>query len=84
MAQEEKKRVRRSDTLMYTAYQTIKEEICTGVIRSGELLSETQLAARMGISRTPLRRPWPPWRTRGWWRSSGGWGPRCAPCPSGT
>ena len=55
MAQEEKKRVRRSDTLMYTAYQTIKEEICTGVIRSGELLSETQLAARMGISRTPLR-----------------------------
>ena len=55
MAQEEKKRGRRSDTLMYTAYQTIKEEICTGVIRSGELLSETQLAARMGISRTPLR-----------------------------
>ena len=46
---------RRSGTLMYTAYQTIKEEICTGAIRSGELLSETQLAARLGISRTPLR-----------------------------
>ena len=44
---------RRSGTLMYTAYQTIKEEICTGAIRSGELLSETQLAARLGISRTP-------------------------------
>ena len=55
MARETSSPGRRSGTLMYTAYQTIKEEICTGAIRSGELLSETQLAARLGISRTPLR-----------------------------
>ena len=55
MAQEEKTHIKRPNTLMYTAYQTIKDEICTGAIRSGDLLSETQLAARLGISRTPLR-----------------------------
>ena len=55
MAWEAGSPVRRAGTLMYNAYQTIKEEICTGAIRSGELLSETQLAARLGISRTPLR-----------------------------
>ncbi len=52
---EGKKKRARTDTLMYTAYQTIKEAICTGEIRSGDLLSESQIAAGMGISRTPLR-----------------------------
>ncbi len=45
----------RSNTLTYAAYQRLKEDICNGVIRSGSLLSEAQVAAQLGISRTPVR-----------------------------
>ena len=49
------KRKDRSVTLTRAAYQSIKEDICTGAIRSGSLLSEAQIAANLGISRTPVR-----------------------------
>lgn len=45
----------RSATLMRSVYQTLKEEICTGMILSDDLLSEAQIAARLGVSRTPVR-----------------------------
>ena len=45
----------RSGTLTYAAYQSIKEDICNGVIRAGSLLSEAQIATNLGISRTPVR-----------------------------
>lgn len=45
----------RPGTLTYAAYQSIKEDICNGVIRSGSLLSESQIASNLGISRTPVR-----------------------------
>lgn len=49
------KRKDRSGTLTHAAYQSIKDDICTGAIRSGSLLSEAQIAANLGISRTPVR-----------------------------
>lgn len=55
MNQETITRKDRSGTLMRTVYHTLKEEICTGVIRSGDLLSEANIAARIGVSRTPVR-----------------------------
>ena len=53
--EQSRKKKSRSNTLTYTAYQKLKEDICNGVIRSGSLLSEAQVAAQLGISRTPVR-----------------------------
>ena len=37
-----------------TVYETIKEMILKNQLRSGEKLSQEKLAARLGVSRTPL------------------------------
>ncbi|MSU90243.1 FCD domain-containing protein [Rhodobacteraceae bacterium 2CG4] len=37
------------------AYRALLEEIRTGRLRPGERLRETELAARLGVSRTPIR-----------------------------
>ena len=37
------------------AYIALKEEIVTGVLKPGEVLSEVKIAKRLAISRTPLR-----------------------------
>lgn len=37
------------------AYDKIKDAICTGKIVPGDILSESQLAAQLGMSRTPVR-----------------------------
>lgn len=37
------------------AYNKIKDEICSGRITPGDILSESQLAAQLGMSRTPVR-----------------------------
>lgn len=42
-------------TLAERAYDKIKEALCSGTIRPGEILSESQLAEEMGMSRTPVR-----------------------------
>lgn len=55
MTQNPEKKLDRSGTLMRFVYHTLKEEICTGVIQSGDLLSELQIATRLGVSRTPVR-----------------------------
>jgi DNA-binding GntR family transcriptional regulator len=37
------------------AYRHVKEQILSGVLPGGELLSEGEVAARLGMSRTPVR-----------------------------
>lgn len=44
MIQKERNRAGRSGTLMKSVYHSLKEDICNGVIKTGELLSEAQLA----------------------------------------
>lgn len=44
-----------SETLSQTAYRLIKQDILEGRIAPDSLLSERDLALRLGISRTPLR-----------------------------
>ncbi len=41
--------------LNYYAYQAIKKDIIEGVLRPGTLISENELAEKLGISRTPVR-----------------------------
>ena len=36
-------------------FSTLEEEILTGVLQSGETVSENKLSARLGVSRTPIR-----------------------------
>ena len=55
MIQKERNRAGRSGTLMKSVYHSLKEDICNGVIKTGELLSEAQLAERLSVSRTPVR-----------------------------
>ena len=55
MIQKEQNRAGRSGTLMKSVYHSLKEDICNGVIKTGELLSEAQLAERLSVSRTPVR-----------------------------
>lgn len=45
----------RSATPGKTAYRQLSEEIVSGELAPGEMLVEAQLAARLGISRTPVR-----------------------------
>ena len=37
------------------AYDKIKDSICSGAIRPGDILSESQIAAELEMSRTPVR-----------------------------
>lgn len=45
---------RSSDTVQF-AYDLLRQEILMGVLPPGAVLSQVQLSARLGISRTPLR-----------------------------
>lgn len=42
-------------SLSDTAYNEIKDALCSGKIMPGDVLSESQLAANLGMSRTPVR-----------------------------
>ncbi len=44
-----------AETLSQTAYRRIKQDILEGRIAPDSMLSERELALRLGISRTPLR-----------------------------
>jgi DNA-binding GntR family transcriptional regulator len=50
------------------AYQTVKELIVTGELPGGELISEGDIASRMGTSRTPVREAFLRLQTEGWMR----------------
>jgi DNA-binding GntR family transcriptional regulator len=47
--------VRRAQSLADQAYQSIREAIATGVFQAGERMTERGLAARLGVSPTPVR-----------------------------
>ena len=42
-------------TLAERAYEEIREALCQGRFSPGDILSESQLAAQLGMSRTPVR-----------------------------
>ena len=46
---------RKGSTLMQVAYSEIRESIITNAVKSGDVLSEQQIAQELGISRTPVR-----------------------------
>ncbi|MBF9519358.1 GntR family transcriptional regulator [Mycobacteroides chelonae] len=50
------------------AYRSVKERILSGDIPGGELLSEGEISARMGCSRTPVREAFLRLETEGWLR----------------
>src|SRR5215469_10198275 len=47
--------VRRAQSLADQAYQSIREGIATGLFEAGERVTERGLAARLGVSPTPVR-----------------------------
>ena len=47
--------VRRVESLADQAYQSIREGIATGLFEAGERITERGLAARLGVSPTPVR-----------------------------
>ncbi len=51
----QQKRVRRLQSRHRTLYTQLEEEIVEGQLRPGDRLDETALAARFGVSRTPVR-----------------------------
>ncbi|WP_324192870.1 GntR family transcriptional regulator [Nocardia transvalensis] len=48
------------------AYQEVKERILTGALSGGELISEGEIAAELGTSRTPVREAFLRLETEGW------------------
>jgi DNA-binding GntR family transcriptional regulator len=50
------------------AYTTVKELIVTGELPGGELISEGDIATRMGVSRTPVREAFLRLQAEGWMR----------------
>lgn len=50
------------------AYLTVKELIVTGELPGGELISEGDIATRMGVSRTPVREAFLRLQAEGWMR----------------
>jgi DNA-binding GntR family transcriptional regulator len=50
------------------AYSTVKELIVTGELPGGELISEGDIATRMGVSRTPVREAFLRLQAEGWMR----------------
>ncbi|MEV0030552.1 GntR family transcriptional regulator [Nocardia sp. NPDC050793] len=50
------------------AYREVKERILTGALPGGELISEGEIAAALGTSRTPVREAFLRLETEGWMR----------------
>ncbi|NLU82068.1 GntR family transcriptional regulator [Rhodococcus sp. HNM0569] len=49
-------------------YRDVKERILSGVLPGGELISEGEIAGRLGVSRTPVREAFLKLETEGWMR----------------
>lgn len=49
-------------------YRTVKEQILTGALPGGELISEGEVAGQLGLSRTPVREAFLRLETEGWMR----------------
>lgn len=57
---------KRKVNLSEIAYEQIKDALCEGRILSGDVLSESQLAADLGMSRTPVREALRALASEGW------------------
>lgn len=55
MEKQIKLETKKPDNLMHKAYDVIKANICSNTIEQGALLSESQIAKELGMSRTPVR-----------------------------
>lgn len=53
-------------SLSERAYGQIRDALCEGKIASGDILSESQLAAELGMSRTPVREALHALASEGW------------------
>ncbi|WP_137726023.1 GntR family transcriptional regulator [Prescottella subtropica] len=51
-----------------STYREVKELILSGELPGGELISEGEIASRMGVSRTPVREAFLRLETEGWMR----------------
>lgn len=58
--------LRERGSLARQAYEQIKDELCQGRIMAGDILSESQLAASLGMSRTPVREALRALAAEGW------------------
>lgn len=59
-------KINRKISLSDIAYNKIKDALCEGRIIPGDILSESQLAADMGMSRTPVREALRALASEGW------------------
>ncbi len=57
---------KRKVNLSELAYEQIKKAICEGKIPSGDVISESQLAEELGMSRTPIREALRALASEGW------------------
>ncbi|MEV6774107.1 GntR family transcriptional regulator [Nocardia sp. NPDC051030] len=64
------------------AYREVKERILTGALPGGELISENEIAAELGMSRTPVRESFLRLETEGWMRLYPKRGALVVPVPS--
>lgn len=55
MEKQIKLETKKQANLMHKAYDVIKANICNNMIEQGALLSESQIAKELGMSRTPVR-----------------------------
>ena len=46
-------------------YDRLENDIIQGVYPKGEILTELKLAEQLGVSRTPIRRPFAAWNRSG-------------------
>lgn len=54
------------ENLSESAYRQIKDALCEGKIAAGDILSESRLAAELGMSRTPVREALHALASEGW------------------
>jgi len=72
----------RKVNLSDTAYNEIKDALCEGKIIPGDILSESQLAEEMGMSRTPVREALRALASEGWLEIKNGIGAYVKPISS--
>lgn len=73
---------KRKVNLSETAYNQIKDALCEGKIVPGDVLSESQLAEDMGMSRTPVREALRALASEGWLEIKNGVGAYVKPLSS--
>ena len=58
--------MRHRPSLEAQVYDTIRDNMIKGEYLPGTMLSENELAKELGVSRTPVRAPFPYWKRKVW------------------